>query len=70
MAHAQASAGKGCIMKVIRTRILIALASLTVMASAFGLTALAASSGSPGTAMLTASQFVTQASPNGTIIDY
>jgi conjugal transfer/entry exclusion protein len=66
----RASAGKGCIMKVIRTRIVVALASSAVVASGFGLTAFAVSSANSATTMLSASQSVAQVCPNGTIIDY
>jgi len=66
----RASAGKDRIMKLLRTRIVVALASSAVVASGFGLTALAVSSASSGPAMLSASQSVTQVCPNGTIYDY
>jgi hypothetical protein len=68
--HARAGAGKGFIMKVVRTRIAVAFASSAVLASAFGLTAFAVASASSGTTMLAASQSITQPCPNGTIIDY
>jgi len=68
--HARAGAGKGYIMKVVRTRIAMALVSSAVLASAFGLTGFAAASAGPGTTMLAASQSITQPCPNGTIIDY
>ena len=68
--HARAGAGKGFIMKVVRTRIAVVLASSAVLASALGLTAFAAASAGTGTTMLTASQSITQPCPNGTIIDY
>ena len=57
-------------MKVVRTRIVVALASSAVVASGFGLTAIAVSSANLGTTMLTASQSVTHVCPYGTIIDY
>jgi hypothetical protein len=68
MAHVWASAGKGCMMKVVRTRIVVALASSAVAASGFGLTAFAASATSQVT--VSASQSVTQLAPNTTVIDY
>jgi hypothetical protein len=55
-------------MKLIRTRIVVALASSAVMASGFGLTALAA--GSAGQNTVTASHSVSQVCPNTTVIDY
>ena len=67
MAYAYGNAGKGCIMKVVRTRIVVALASSAVMATGFGLTALAVNSISQGT--VTASQSVNSC-PNTTVIDY
>jgi hypothetical protein len=70
MAHAQASAGKGCIMKVVRTRFVVALGSSAVLASGFGLTALAGNCASQGITILTASQSVIQPCLNGTITDY
>lgn len=57
-------------MKVIRTRLVVALASSAVVASGFGLTAFAVSSANSGAAMLTAGPAVTHACPNGTIYDY
>ena len=66
----RASAGKGCVMKVVRTRIAVALASVTVVASGFGLTAFSVSSISSATSVLTASQAVIQPCPNTTVIDY
>ena len=69
MAHARARAGKGCIMKVVRTRIVVALASSAVVATGFGLTAFAVSSTGPATTMFTASQSA-QPCPNGTTYDY
>lgn len=63
----RASAGKGCIMKVVRTRMAVSLASSALIASAFGLTAFTVSSASQGTVV--ASQSL-QACPNTTIIDY
>jgi hypothetical protein len=69
MAHAQVSAGKGCIMKVVRTRIVVALASSAVAASGFGLTAFAVRSTTPGTTILTAGQAVTQPCTNSTFYD-
>jgi hypothetical protein len=65
----RASAGKDCIMKVISTRIVVALASAAVVASGFGLTAFAVSSASPGATILAASQSASQPSPNTTIYD-
>jgi len=66
----RASAGKDCNMKVIRTRIVVVLASSAVVASGFGLTAFVASSASPGAAtILAASQSGSQPSPNTTIYD-
>jgi hypothetical protein len=70
MAHAPAERREGCIMKVIRTRIVVALASSAVVASGFGLTAFAVSSANLGTTTLAAPRSVTQACPDGTIIDY
>ena len=61
---------EGFIMKVVRTRIAVTLASSAVLASAFGLTAFAVASASSGTTMLAASQSIAQPCPNGTIIDY
>jgi hypothetical protein len=61
------SAGKGFIMKVVRTRIVVALASSAVVATGFGLTALTVGSISQGT--VTASQSVTPC-PYTTVIDY
>ena len=69
-AHAWASAGKGCIMKVVRTRIVVALASSAVVATGFGLTALASSSASLGTTAIAASQSATQPCPSATVYDY
>ena len=66
----RASAGKGCTMKVVRTRVAVALASSAVLASGFGLTAFAVNSANAGTTILTASQAITQTCPNGTIYDY
>jgi len=56
-------------MKVISTRIVVALASSAVVASGFGLTAFAVSSASPGATIVAASQSASQASPNTTIYD-
>jgi len=70
MAHAQAGAGKGCIMKVVRTRIVVALASSAVLTSAFGLTAYVDSSTATATTMLTASQSVALPCPSATSYDY
>lgn len=64
----RASAGKGCIMKVVRTRIAVSLASSALLASGLGLTAMVVSSTSQGT--ITASQSITQPCPNTTVIDY
>jgi hypothetical protein len=64
------SVGKGCMMKVIRTRIVLALASSAFVVSGFGLTAFAVNSANLGASMPTASQSVTQQCPNGTIYDY
>jgi hypothetical protein len=55
-------------MKVIRTRIVVALASSAVVASGFGLTAFAVTS--TGQGAVTASHSVTQVCPNTTVIDY
>jgi hypothetical protein len=66
----RARVGKGCIMKLVRTRIVVALASSAVVASGFGLTAFAVGSANLGTTMITASQSVTQQCPNTTVIDY
>ena len=68
--HARASAGKGCIMKLVRTRIAVAIASSAMLASGFALTAFSAVSASPGAPMLTASQVAISVCPNGTIYDY
>ena len=57
-------------MKIVRTRIMVALASSAVVASGFGLTAFAVGPANPGTTMITASRSVPQACPYGTIIDY
>jgi hypothetical protein len=57
-------------MKVVRARIVVALASSAVLASGFGLTAFAVNSANLGTTMLTASQSIIQPCPNGTIYDY
>jgi hypothetical protein len=70
MTHARASAGKGFIMKVVRTRIVVAVASSAVVATGFGLTAFAVASAGPATTMLSASQSISEPCPNGTIIDY
>jgi hypothetical protein len=64
----RASAGKGCTMRVIRTRIFVALASSAVVVSGFGLTAFAVSSTSQ--AAVTASQSAAQQCPKTTVIDY
>jgi conjugal transfer/entry exclusion protein len=64
----RAIAGKGRIMKVVRTRIAVSLASSALLASGFGLTAIAVSSTSQAT--ITASQSVSQVCPNTTVIDY
>ena len=64
----RAGAGKGCIMKVVRTRIAVSLASSALLASGFGLTALSVGSTSQGT--ITASQSISQPCPNTTVIDY
>jgi len=64
----RASAGKGCIMKVVRTRIAVSLASSALLASGLGLTAIVVSSTGQGT--ISASQSITQACPNTTVIDY
>jgi len=66
----RASAGKGYVMKVVRTRIAVALVSSAVLASGFGLTAFAASSAGSAAPMLTASQSANQPCPNDTLIDY
>jgi len=66
----RASAGKGCMMKAIRTRIVVALASSAVVVSGFGLTAFAVSSANSSTTMLGASGSVAQICPNGTLWDY
>jgi hypothetical protein len=66
----RAHAGKGKIMKVVRTRIAVTLASSAVLASGFGLTAFAASSASSAAPVLTASQSASQPCPNTVIIDY
>jgi hypothetical protein len=55
-------------MKVVRTRIVVALASSAVVASGFGLTAFTVASTSQGT--VAASQSVTQSCPYTTVIDY
>jgi hypothetical protein len=70
MAHAPGERREGCIMKVIRTRVVVALASSAVVASGFGLTVFAVSSANAGATMLTASQSVTQQCPNATTVDY
>jgi hypothetical protein len=57
-------------MKIVRARIVVALASSAVVASGFGLTAFAVSSTTLGTTVLTASQSASQECPNGTITDY
>jgi hypothetical protein len=57
-------------MKVVRTRVVVALASSAVVVSGFGLTAFAASSANLGTTMLTASQSTAPQCPNLTIYDY
>jgi uncharacterized membrane protein len=56
-------------MKVIRTRIVVALASSAVMASGLGLTALAAGSANAGTAMSSASGAIVPPCLNTTIYD-
>jgi hypothetical protein len=66
----RARVGKGSIMKLVRTRIVVALASSAVVASGFGLTAFAVGSANLGTTMITASQSVNQQCPNTTVIDY
>jgi len=68
VAHAYLRAGKGCIMKVVRTRIVVALASSAVMSVGFGLTGLAVSSTSQS--VVAASQSVPNACPYTTVIDY
>ena len=70
MAHARVSAGKGCMMKVVRTRVAVAIAGSAVLLSGFGLSAFAVSSTSQATTMLTATQSVTQPCPNTTVVDY
>ena len=67
--HVRASAGKGFIMKVVRTRIAVALGCSAVVASAFGLTAFVGISASPRTPIPVANQSVGQPSPNTTIYD-
>jgi hypothetical protein len=66
----RAGAGKGCMMRAIRTRIVVALASSVVVVSGFGLTVFAVSSANSGTTILSASQSFTQQCPNGTVYDY
>jgi hypothetical protein len=57
-------------MKVIRTRIVVALASSVVLASGFGLTAVAVSSAGSATTTLAASQHPAGTCSNTTVIDY
>jgi hypothetical protein len=54
-------------MKLIRTRMVVSLASSALLASGFGLTALAVSSTAQGTIVASQSAHV---SPNTTVIDY
>jgi hypothetical protein len=56
-------------MKVIRTRIVVALASSVVLASGFGLTAVAVSSAGSATTTLAASQPAGSVCPNVTLIE-
>ena len=69
MAHARVSAGKGCIMRAVRTRVAVVIASSALLASGFGLTAFAFSSTSPATTMLAASLSAIRVSPNTTTYD-
>jgi hypothetical protein len=65
------SSRKGCTMKVIRTRTGLAIASFGLLASAFGLTVIAASSAAPAAVAVAASAGSQSASPspNATLID-
>ena len=57
-------------MKIIRTRIVVALASSAVIATGFGLTAVAVSSGAAAATPLASGQTSNAQCPNTTIIDY
>lgn len=57
-------------MKIVRTRIVVSLASSAVLASGFGLTGFAVSSTAMGTAIQSVSQSAIPSCPNGTVYDY
>jgi len=57
-------------MKIIRTRIVVALAGSAVLAGGFGLTAVAVSSAGSATTTLAASQPAGSVCPNVTLIEY
>jgi hypothetical protein len=69
--HARGERRKGYIMKVVRTRIVIALASSAVLAGGLGLTGLAVGfAGSSGGATIAAGTAVPQlVCPNATLIE-
>jgi hypothetical protein len=59
---------KGCVMKVIRTRVGVAVASCGLLASAFGLTAVAVSSAAAGTVSIASGASLTFC-PRATVIE-